>query len=116
MTASSEAQPSCEGPYAAPRRDQRIGNILGAEGKLDTAQIRQVLMLQQARRGLRFGHAAVNLGLITQDDLHVALAKQFGVRRHGSVPSPEAAPLRNQPTFKMRAAVDLQAIEEIADK
>ena len=77
MTVRGQAQPLEGTPYEAPRRDLRIGSILTAEGKLDSARIGQVLRLQQTRHGLRFGEAALSLGLITRDDLRMALAKQF---------------------------------------
>lgn len=76
MRARSQAQP-LEGTAYSARHDLRIGSILTAEGKLDSARIGQVLRLQQTRQGVRFGEAALSLGLITRDDLNMALAKQF---------------------------------------
>lgn len=70
------AQP-LEGTAYEARRDLRIGSILAAEGKLDSTRIGQVLRLQQQRHGVRFGEAALALGLITREDLQLALAKQF---------------------------------------
>jgi protein-tyrosine kinase len=67
-----------EGTACEARRDLRIGSILTAAGKLDSARVGQVLRLQQTRGGVRFGEAALSLGLITRDDLNMALAKQFG--------------------------------------
>jgi chain length determinant protein tyrosine kinase EpsG len=58
------------------RYDRRIGSILVEEGKLDTEGIEQVMQLQQTN-GLRFGEAALRLGLITEDDLRCAVAKQY---------------------------------------
>jgi len=77
MRARSKPQALPEAPFAAVRRDLRLGSILAAEGKLDPARIGQVLRLQQSRRGLRFGEAALRLGLITRDDLRMALARQY---------------------------------------
>jgi protein-tyrosine kinase len=77
MMARSKAQALEGTPYAALERDQRIGNILVAEGKLDSAHIGQVLRLQHQRRELRFGEAALSLGLITREDLRMALARQY---------------------------------------
>jgi protein-tyrosine kinase len=77
MSAFSNAQPLEGTPYEAPRRDQRIGSILCADGKLDSARVGQVLRLQQTQRGLRFGEAALRLGLISREDLLLALAKQY---------------------------------------
>jgi len=58
------------------RYDRRIGTILAEEGKLAVADIEQVMALQRAN-GLRFGEAALRLGLITDDDLRCAVAKQY---------------------------------------
>jgi protein-tyrosine kinase len=76
MGAHGRAQP-LEGTAYEARRDLRIGSILTSEGKLDSARVGQVLRLQQVRRGVRFGEAALALGLITREDLQMALAKQF---------------------------------------
>ena len=88
MRVHSKAQPrplestavdgtAVEGTACSARHDLRIGSILTAQGKLDTARIGQVLRLQQTRQGVRFGEAALSLGLITRDDLNMALARQF---------------------------------------
>jgi len=58
------------------RGDRRIGSILAEEGKLGGGSIEQVMALQHAE-GLRFGDAALRLGLITADDLRHAIAKQY---------------------------------------
>ncbi|HET7766800.1 MAG TPA: chain length determinant protein tyrosine kinase EpsG [Burkholderiales bacterium] len=58
------------------RYDRRIGSILAEEGKLGTEGIEQIMELQQSN-GLRFGEAALRLGLITEDDLRCAVAKQY---------------------------------------
>src|SRR3977135_2323219 len=58
------------------RRDSRIGGILAEEGKLGAKDIERVMELQQTN-GLRFGEAAQRLGLITEDDLRCAVAKQY---------------------------------------
>ena len=58
------------------RGDRRIGSILAEEGRLDTADIQRVMQLQHME-GLRFGDAALRLGLINVDDLHGAIAKQY---------------------------------------
>lgn len=56
--------------------ERNIGSILVQEGKLTEVDTRRVVDLQRAE-GLRFGEAAIWLGLITEQDLHLALAKQF---------------------------------------
>ncbi|HEY6720584.1 MAG TPA: chain length determinant protein tyrosine kinase EpsG [Burkholderiales bacterium] len=58
------------------RYDRRIGSILAEEGKLGPEGIEQVMELQQTN-GLRFGEAALRLGLITEDDLRCAVARQY---------------------------------------
>ncbi len=58
------------------RYDRRIGSILAEEGKLGVEGIEQVMQLQQTN-GLRFGEAALRLGLITEDDLRCAVARQY---------------------------------------
>jgi chain length determinant protein tyrosine kinase EpsG len=58
------------------RRDNRIGGILAEEGKLGAKDIERVMELQQTN-GLRFGEAALRLGLITAEDLRGAVAKQY---------------------------------------
>jgi hypothetical protein len=58
------------------RYDRPIGSILAEEGKLGDNDIKQVMELQQAK-GLRFGEAAQRLGLITDDDVRCAVAKQY---------------------------------------
>jgi protein-tyrosine kinase len=91
MSARSDAQPLEGAPYEA-RRDLRIGSILSADGKLDSARIGQVLRLQQTQHGLRFGQAALRLGLITREDLLLALAKQYDFpchRRNGGSVHPD---------------------------
>src|SRR6266513_3107167 len=58
------------------RRDNRIRGILAEEGKLGARDIERVMELQQTN-GLRFGEAALRLGLITAEDLRGAVAKQY---------------------------------------
>jgi protein-tyrosine kinase len=58
------------------RHDRRIGNILAEEGKIGAEGIERVMELQQTN-GLRFGEAALRLGLITEDDLRCAVARQY---------------------------------------
>lgn len=63
---------------ALSRGDRRIGSILAEEGRLDAADIQRVMQLQHME-GLRFGDAALRLGLINVDDLHGAIAKQYNL-------------------------------------
>jgi chain length determinant protein tyrosine kinase EpsG len=57
-------------------RNASIGDILGAAGQLAPDQISRVLDYQR-QHGLRFGEAAVALGLANDDDVAQALSHQF---------------------------------------
>ncbi|WP_413459976.1 chain length determinant protein tyrosine kinase EpsG [Herbaspirillum huttiense] len=59
---------------ALPNRS--IGAILVDSGKLSTENAERILRLQR-ERGLRFGDAAIQLGLLTQSDIDQALSRQF---------------------------------------
>lgn len=58
------------------RSERTIGAILLEEGKLTAREIEKVLE-RQSQDKVRFGEAAVRLGLITEDDVRFALAKQY---------------------------------------
>ena len=58
------------------RADRPIGAILVEDGKLTSAEVERVLQLAKAR-GVRFGEAAVRLGLVTEGDVRFALSKQY---------------------------------------
>src|SRR6266581_4243809 len=58
------------------RQDGKLGGILVEVGKLAPGDIERVLELQRVEGG-RFGEAAQRLGLITEDDLRCAVAKQY---------------------------------------
>jgi protein-tyrosine kinase len=62
-----------------PPEDRSFGCILQELGKLQAADTERVLQLQVAR-GLRFGEAARELGLITEADIQQVMARQFGYR------------------------------------
>jgi len=69
---------SIEGtPHVSSAKDGKVGAILEREGKLGSADIGKVLDLQRAK-GIRFGEAALRLGLISPDDLLGAVSKQYG--------------------------------------
>jgi chain length determinant protein tyrosine kinase EpsG len=75
-------------PRFLARSEGSLGGILADEGKLETGDIERVLELQRAR-GLRFGEAALRLGLITREDLEQAIARQYDLpqpaeRGHGA--------------------------------
>lgn len=58
------------------RAELTMGRILLDQGKLSAQDAEQVLRLQK-EQNLRFGEAAIQLGLIKQDDIQQALALQF---------------------------------------
>ena len=57
-----------------------IGSILIESGRLSFKDAERVLHLQRehAATGLRFGEAAIRLGLASPDDIKYALARQYG--------------------------------------
>ena len=57
-------------------RDVAIGKLLLEAGKLKQQDLMSVLRLQQ-EQNLRFGEAAVKLGLVTETDIRQALSSQF---------------------------------------
>lgn len=65
--------------YARDRAPRDIGTLLIEAGKLRAEDADQVLRLQE-QAGLRFGEAAIQLGLVTQIHVNEALAQQFEYR------------------------------------
>jgi len=60
----------------APRATRSLGAILIDSGQLTPEDAERVLQLQKAEN-LRFGAAAVKLGLLSEADIQYALARQF---------------------------------------
>lgn len=60
----------------APRANRSIGAILMDSGALTPEDAERILVLQK-EQGLRFGEAAVRLGLLTEADIQYALSRQF---------------------------------------
>jgi protein-tyrosine kinase len=58
------------------QHDRSIGEIIGKTNHLKPEEIEKILAYQR-ETGLRFGEAAVSLGLVTDDDVLFALAQQF---------------------------------------
>ena len=67
-----------------------FGTILVAHKAMESGDIDRVIKLQDAK-GLRFGEAAVRLGLITVSDLRRALAQQYDLPH--LLPETEAIPV-----------------------
>lgn len=60
----------------SPVHDRSIGDIIAELRTLSAEQVAQILRHQQAN-GMRFGEAAVALGLASADDVNYALSQQF---------------------------------------
>lgn len=58
------------------RANRSIGTILIQAGRL-TLENAQTILRHQRAHSLRFGDAAIQLGLLTQEDIDFALARQF---------------------------------------
>ena len=83
MSAIVDLDLDLSAPFPAPPRNlatassqRSIGTILIQAGRLTLANAESILHLQR-ERGLRFGDAAIQLGLLTQADIDFALARQF---------------------------------------
>lgn len=63
-------------PAGGASRERSIGDILAELRNLNAEQVERVLR-HQREHGVRFGEAAVSLGLATKDDVLMALARQF---------------------------------------
>jgi receptor protein-tyrosine kinase len=68
--------PASEGNTASHGNVRSIGTILIHAGRLTFEDAERILQLQRDK-GMRFGDAATELGLLTQDDIEFALARQF---------------------------------------
>jgi receptor protein-tyrosine kinase len=60
-----------------PSTNRLIGTILVDSGKLTAEQVGQISAAQK-NLGVRFGEAAQELGLLTEEDLQFAHARQYG--------------------------------------
>lgn len=60
----------------AGRNKPTIGRLLLDDGKLDPAEVDRILLLQQ-QVPMRFGEAALTLGILDAADIQHALARQF---------------------------------------
>ncbi|MEO8009476.1 MAG: polysaccharide biosynthesis tyrosine autokinase, partial [Betaproteobacteria bacterium] len=78
MSAQENALPIEVSGRVIGQGDRRIGSLLAAEGKLDGGDIDRIMAVQ-GTEGLRFGDAALRLGLISADDLHHVIAKQYDI-------------------------------------
>nr|MCU0255782.1 Flp pilus assembly complex ATPase component TadA [Vicinamibacterales bacterium] len=77
----------------SPRPRRRLGEMLLAEGILSPEQLREVLAVQQAHKGLRLGRVLIDLGYVTEVALADLIADQLRlptVELAGGAPAPEA--------------------------
>jgi protein-tyrosine kinase len=72
----SAAAPAASTPSRTGDRTRMIGAILLEAGRLNEAQIHEIKRFAELQ-GLRFGDAAVQLKLLTPEDIDFALRKQF---------------------------------------
>jgi len=63
-------------PTSAPRASRSIGAILIDSGALSPEDAERILLLQR-EQGLRFGEAAIQLGMLSESDIQYALSRQF---------------------------------------
>lgn len=63
-------------PPATPINPNKMGPMLVAMGKLRPKDLTQIVATQK-QLGLRFGEAAVSLGLVSESDINAILAQQF---------------------------------------
>ena len=68
--------PVSTGGAVTERNDRSIGTILIQAGRLTLENAEKILQLQR-EQSLRFGDAAIQLGLLTQADIEFALSRQF---------------------------------------
>lgn len=63
-------------PTQHPNGEQKLGKLLLDAGKLAPPDAEKILRLQKTDN-LRFGDAAIRLGLVTETDIQLALSQQF---------------------------------------
>jgi receptor protein-tyrosine kinase len=73
---NAQQQEKHQDKLAVIRTDRRIGALLVADGKITSTEVERVLQFAKSR-SLRFGEAAVRLGLVTDSEVRYALSKQY---------------------------------------
>ncbi len=102
MTTESEAQSNRQVPVPM----QPIGALLVAQGALKPEQVTAILSYQTEHR-VRFGEAAIILGMASDEDVLEALSRQFGYA-HGNAARRERSPelvVLNQPSSRQAEAI-----------
>jgi chain length determinant protein tyrosine kinase EpsG len=84
---SASEQSSIVDATTSIRADSNIGKLLQDAGKLKPQDMERVLKLRQ-EQNLRFGEAALKLGLVTEADIQQALSHQF---EYPYIPASEAS-------------------------
>lgn len=79
-------------PQMTDPTDSSVGSLLLQAGKIKSHDVQRILSLQ-AEKGLRFGEAAISLGLVTESDIQGVLALQFDYPFVGSDKSAFSAEL-----------------------
>ena len=74
--AQTNVIPASTGNATLKRGDRSIGAVLIDAGRLKAEDAERILRVQ-LEQGLRFGDAAIHLGLLTQADIEFALLRQF---------------------------------------
>jgi protein-tyrosine kinase len=102
VTTESEAQSNRQVPVPM----QPIGALLVAQGALKPEQVTAILSYQTEHR-VRFGEAAIILGMASDEDVLEALSRQFGYA-HGNAARRERSPelvVLNQPSGVQAEAI-----------
>ncbi|MEB0138471.1 MULTISPECIES: cellulose synthase operon protein YhjQ/BcsQ [unclassified Undibacterium] len=72
-----ESEKSAPSENPAPLKIGRLGDLFLQRGRLSADQVEQIFAQQQQKK-MRFGDAALSLGLLTQTEIDAALGEQFG--------------------------------------
>ena len=82
-------------PSGAPRVSRSLGGILVDSGLLRPEDAERVLLLQK-EHNLRFGDAAVRLGLLSEADIQYALSRQFAYAYLRKTPGDNKKPVSDE--------------------
>lgn len=92
-----------------PTAPETIGERLVRQGRLSAGQVEQIVALQQSQH-LRFGEAAVQLGLLTDTEVKQVLSDQFN---YANVLSAQAADAIQLPIAHHPFGPEAEAIRQI---
>ena len=77
MTENEINMPAAEAVKSASTKIGRLGDLFLQKGLLTAQQVEQIAQ-EQRQKKLRFGDAALSLGLLSQAEIDLALGEQFG--------------------------------------